>query len=412
MSEPDGAGSADYGADDYDEDDEELYNPISYEREPFGWEETRPEGNQLDEPAAYPPSPDAPYPPDTLYPPVPRSDGGIWPDESWPPRRRRRPGPPRWLLAAAGAVVVAAGVAGTAFWLAGRPPARPIARPSAPPPLPPAVTVAQARAILARHASAANAANSRMDTSALGGFETGSSQALDASSFTAARAENSPPDPAVSPARPRFYIPREGSGYPHWFAVAVSNQSPGVGSRPLDTQYLVFTQSAPGAPWLDAVEPYLLGDATAPRIALDPSGYATAVDGSALPQATADALNDHGSMRVPPNLADTGTETWGQTQVPGVSLVTDYHAPADYPVLGLRTVGGGALVFYTDTAAVTFTAAQGKTFRLSIAGFFSQDQPLSEAGLLYLEQFATYDPPRGGGAPQVVADYSGVERKT
>jgi hypothetical protein len=29
----------------------------------------------------------------------------------------------------------------------------------------------------------------------------------------------------------------------------------------------------------------------------------------------------------------------------------------------------------------------------------------------YLDQFAAYDPPAGGGAPRVVADYSGITGK-
>jgi hypothetical protein len=468
MSEPDGAGSAD----DDSADDDELYNPISYEREPFGSELTRPDATagqpppvtrpQVTRPQAIPPQvtpplaglsnpgssnpappanrvPSDPAPPANPLPPgaVARRGQGIWPDESWPPRLARKRRPPRWAYVAAVGVIVAAAAAGTAFALSGGSPARPAAGPEASPaprpsaqspsvpPLPPPVTLAQAQAVLARHTAAANAANARMDPAALGGFETGSSQALDRSSYTMQRAEGAPSAPEVTPAQAQFYIPREGPGYPRWFAVAVSNTAPGGGNHVLDTEYLVFTQSAPGAAWLDANEPYLLGNATAPRIALDSDGYAAAIGASPglaiaparLPQATAEALDGHPpvsgqpSVSGPQNLADTGTEDWGQTQLPSGSAVSNVHAPADYPVLGLRTVGGGALLFYTDTATVNFTAAEGTTFRLSIAGFFDSKQPLSRASLVFGDQFATYDPPRGAGAPRVVADYSGIERR-
>jgi hypothetical protein len=45
---------------------------------------------------------------------------------------------------------------------------------------------------------------------------------------------------------------------------------------------------------------------------------------------------------------------------------------------------------------------------LSIPGFYSSGQNLSRAGIGYLEQFATYVPPRGGTGLRVVADYSGI----
>ncbi len=48
---------------------------------------------------------------------------------------------------------------------------------------------------------------------------------------------------------------------------------------------------------------------------------------------------------------------------------------------------------------------------LTIPGFYSPGQALSSAGVSYLEQFAAYDPPAGGGTPKVIADYSGITGK-
>jgi hypothetical protein len=45
---------------------------------------------------------------------------------------------------------------------------------------------------------------------------------------------------------------------------------------------------------------------------------------------------------------------------------------------------------------------------LSIPGFYSSAETLRSAGIGYLEQFAVYDPPRGGSGLSVVADYSGI----
>ncbi len=77
-------------------------------------------------------------------------------------------------------------------------------------------------------------------------------------------------------------------------------------------------------------------------------------------------------------------------------------------MFGLAVAGGGALLFYTDAAELTLTPPQGEVMHLSVPGFYSSGQALSAAGLRYLEQFATYVPPRGGPGPRVVADYSAI----
>ena len=46
---------------------------------------------------------------------------------------------------------------------------------------------------------------------------------------------------------------------------------------------------------------------------------------------------------------------------------------------------------------------------LSVPGYYSDNQDLTQARLSYLEQFAVYDPSAAaGGSPAVVADYSGI----
>ena len=99
--------------------------------------------------------------------------------------------------------------------------------------------------------------------------------------------------------------------------------------------------------------------------------------------------------------------------MPG-GTVTDTHTAAtgaDGQEFALLTTDGGALVFYTDAAQLTITPPAGTTLRVTIPGFYSPSQALSQAGVSYLEQFAAYDPPAGGGAPRVVADYSGITGK-
>jgi hypothetical protein len=69
-------------------------------------------------------------------------------------------------------------------------------------------------------------------------------------------------------------------------------------------------------------------------------------------------------------------------------------------------------------AQVTVTAQGDNPLPLNVPGFLSPDNAVARATLDFLEQFATYDPPAGGGqgtqgpAASVVADYSGITGAT
>jgi hypothetical protein len=259
-----------------------------------------------------------------------------------------------------------------------------------------------------------------MNPGLLGGYETASSQVLDASRYTTRRASGAGPYPAYAPAGAQFYIPAEPVSYPHWFVVRVTNRALAGKHEGLGAEYLLFTQSGPGAAWKDETEPYLLGGTTAPPVALDAAGWATAVDyhaaglavaPSKLAQSTADSLNGHGPVSNPGNLSEYSTVNAWRARLPKGTAVSDQHTQTGYGIIGLRTSDGGALLFYTDAAVVTFTAPRGKTFQMPIPGVYSSKQRLGWAGMRFLDQLATYDPPQGAGAPRVVADYSGIQGK-
>jgi hypothetical protein len=369
--------------------------------------------------------------PDAGDGPAPPRSGGIWPDESWPPRVPKKSRRTQWIVAAAAIVVVAG--AGIGFALAGGSPAKsapaaagrsagPSARPSPavtfPPGTAPPLTQSAARAILSRYTTANNAANARMNSGLLGGYEAASSQVLDASRYTTRRATGAGPYPAYAPAGAQFYIPAEPVSYPHWFAVRVIIRTLAGKHEDLGTEYLLFTQSGPDAAWKDETEPYLLGGTTAPPVALDAAGWATAVDyhatglavdPSKLAQSTADSLDGHGSVSNPGNLSEYDTVNAWRARLPKGTAVSDQHTQTGYGIIGLRTSDGGALLFYTDAAVVTFTAPRGKTFQMSIPGVYSSKQRLGWAGMRFLDQLATYDPPQGAGSPRIVADYSGLQ---
>lgn len=386
------------------------------------------------------------------------------PDEPWPPRFPRRRiaagGRPPWRVV--GVTAVAAAIGFGAVIITGRVnhslpssalpagtiapgtamPATPSAsattqlqppagQPSATQPLAlqPPITQAQAQQVLATYTSTNNMANAQASQAQLATVETGSSLAIDGGIDQAKSASGSAPYPAYGPAHASYYIPLESPGYPRWFAVQVQNALASAPGQVINSEYLVFTQGTPGAPWKDAIEPFILPGATPPQVAIDANGYATAVTandaGLALSpatagEATATALdNGAGQPAIPGNLADQQALAVLRQEFPATSSETDRHSAATEPVFGLRTVNGGALLFYDVAAQVTVTAQAGGTLPLNVPGFLSPGNPVAQATLDYLEQFAAYDPPAGGAgqgaqgsAPSVVADYSGITGAT
>ena len=372
--------------------------------------------------------------------PAPGEFPADWPDRR-APRRARRDGR-RWAVLA-GVVVAGAAVGAAAVLLAdgspdgqaspagagqrsggAAPPVTPAARASASP-SPAPLTLTQAEAVLAAYTTANNNANAKRSDALLATVETGSSYAIDAGLYRAQ--QGTAPFPAFGPARATYYIPRGplGAG-PRWFVVQVANAFSANPGKVTSNEYLLFTQPAPGGPWQDAAEPYLLAGASAPRIAVGADGLATAVspgtltaavEPARLPAATAASLDGTaGASGQPPvqppgNLADVSDQRFWQGKLPG-GTVTDAHTAAPGTagqVFALQTADGGALVFYTDAAQVTLTPPAGTMLHLTVPGFFAPGQGLAQARMTYLEQFAAYDPPAGAGqAPRVVADYSGI----
>jgi hypothetical protein len=380
------------------------------------------------------------------------------PDESWPSRFRRGPrrriaagGRPAWRVVAVMALAAAAlgfGVVivtgrgnhslpssalpgGTAVPGSTVPgtaaPALPGASGTAgrQPPAPQApVTPAQAQQVLATYTSTNNMANAQASQSQLATVETGSSLAIDGGIDQVKNASGSAPYPAYEPAHASYYIPLESPGYPHWFAVQVQNALASAPGQVIDSEYLIFTQGAPGAPWKNAIEPFIVSGVTPPQVAIGANGYATAVTASdaglalspaTASEATATALDTGaGEPATPANLADQQALAALRREFPAPSFETDRHFAVSKAVYGLRTVDGGALLFYDVAAQVTVTAQANETLPVNVPGFLSPDNPVARATLDFLEQFATYDPPGAAGhgpqgsAPSVVADYSGI----
>ena len=405
--------------DGFDDDGTSPY-PITWERDPVELAAAPPAGQALER-----------------YPLASAAQRLGLPDQDWPPRRRRgrrgghrggsRGGRTRWLVL--GLVAVAGVGVGAGLILTGGKPAGQASAPPSPAPqqvVPPAqtpqpapagqgpLTMAQARQVLAAYTAANNASNAQRSATMLATIETGSSYAADVGIYRTQQAEHAAPFPAFAPQKAQYYIPRE-TAYPRWFVVQVTNAMLAAPKRVTGTEYLVFTQAAPGAAWKNAVEPYIVPGATIPPVALGADGLATpvtdatplAVPQGQIAQVTASSLDGAGPLSSPGNLADQMDRGFWQRKLPG-STVTDSHTPSASGVYGLRTAGGGALLFYTDAAELTLTAPAGQVMHLTVPGYYSPGQAMTRAGIGYLDQFATYDPPPGGSGLRVVADYSGI----
>ena len=435
-----------YGTEDSPGDDEpfDAPYPITYERDDFDEGPSRPA-------APRPESSQPPAPPPAAHWEEPwlgdlpgaRGDG---------PWRDPDPGPGwrRWLIPA-GVAVLAAVIGATLVLATGGHPSAPAASSTAKPTTPatpaasapgssrtpaprktavaaaPPLTLAAAEAVLSGYTTVNNGANAERSDSELAMVETGGSYAIDAGLYAIQRAADETPYPAFAPVAATYYIPQaEPAGGPRWFVVRVANAFSANPKKVTSTEYLLFTQSAPGGTWRNTIEPYLLPGADPPQIAIGGNGLATAVSVTAstalaaapgqLAELTAASLDGTGSVVSVPDpgdLRDRVDQKFWQAKLPtATSTDTDAAATgADGQTFALLTTNGGALVFYTDSAELTITPPTGSKLRLTVPGFYSSAQTVTRAGLTYLDQFAAYVPPANGGAPTVIAEYSGLTGK-
>jgi hypothetical protein len=364
------------------------------------------------------------------------------------PRRGRRPAV-RPLTVAALALAVVAAVAGGTL-LGGKTASAPAADPSAsasaglsvtaggtggtaspqqPAAEPPAISKADATSVVASYSPVNNKANAAHSDSLLSTVEGGSSYTMDAGAYRFELGQSS--QPAYVSFRltgTTYYIPRLPQGsYPRWFAVKSTYVTTADGKN-LGTAYVVFAQNAAGAPWKDVIEPDILPGQVLPQIAVDSSGYAQSVAPDAggldvapakIGQVTAEWLDQLAASKSDSvikdesgNLTDLQDEVFWRSGQGGVPMdATDVHSAPAGQVFALKTTSGGALVFYTTDAQLTLTPANGGTISgLNIPGYYS---PANSAGLTsatvgYVEQFATYIPPAGSNARDVVADISSI----
>jgi len=294
---------------------------------------------------------------------------------------------------------------------------------SSPPAEPPAITRTSAERVLTNYWRVNNTANQSRSDALLATIEAGSSYTMDAGTYQMSRVTN-PSSSQYAPFTAEnavYYIPRQPAGvYPRWFAARITYATLASPQHATGAGYVLFLQDAKGTAWKNVLEPYLLSSAgPAPFIETDAQGYAfqaalTSAAGLAaspaqIPQLTAQSLDGaSATLRNPGNLADLRDQAYFQSRLPAGSAVTDRHDTSGL-VFALKTVGGGALVFYHLTAWLSLASPQGEPLKLGIPGYYSSSQALTSATVDYADQFAVYIPAgSAGAAPIVVADASGI----
>lgn len=169
------------------------------------------------------------------------------------------------------------------------------------------------------------------------------------------------PVPRYRYGTPAFYVPAL-SGYPHWFMVAVPRTTVTLGrAGPAVNTLMLFARAKKSEPWTLSGAAVL--DRPLPAVVLDADGYAAAVsttDSALLLRpdvvgATQAAVVDDGPASPAAAVIGAGPHTTGLHAAQAARAAAERARGLQYqwllqgtpyPQVGLRLVGGGALVMY------------------------------------------------------------------
>ena len=190
---------------------------------------------------------------------------------------------------------------------------------------------------------------------------TGSQYSITGATYAAAS------HPVIGPVygHPTLYVPKL-TTYPQWFMATVPERAaPG---DPVRTALLVFDRLDAETTWALSGSVLLNPGAPALKVAVDSSGYATALatsDGALklrpdVVGAMHAAVADDGPSSAAASVVQAGPQTTGlyqsnaaiarQAAAQNTTYTWELEGTS-YPFFALRTAGGGALVFYTMTLA-------------------------------------------------------------
>lgn len=299
----------------------------------------------------------------------------------------------------------------------------------------------QAEGILTSYQTANNQMNANRDGKLLATIETDSAFAMDNAGIKLSVIEdpqNKNKTPPLNFNQGTYIIPRLTS-YPLWF---VAHSSVNVAGNRQDATDLVFVQSAKDGPWRVAYEPdALMGqwDTTSqqppavptPAVAVDQKGAAMGltpadasslvVDPAQLPHliAMAQSVGQPAAYQ-----AGEQFRTFGMLDTEKQGLANDKEhgqignevptMPAKlppYPIYGVRTVDGGALVYVTTVNRWQYDILPGggMTLRGEIAALYGNTTARSSINVDYTEEFEVYVPAKGQGKLDIL---QGIQRVT
>lgn len=303
------------------------------------------------------------------------------------------------------------------------------------------VSEQQAEGILTSYQTANNQVNANRDGRLLTTIETDSALAMDSVGVKLSISEdpqNKNKTPPVDFTHRTYTIPRL-TAYPIWF---VAHPSINVAGNRQDATDLVFVQAAKGGPWRVAYEPdALMGQwdtasqlppaVPTPAVAADQNGAAialTSADSSSLVEDPAQLPQLIGMAQSvgQPAAHQAGEQfrTFGMLDTEKQGLANDKeHGQIDnevptmpaklpaYPIYGVRTVDGGALVFVTTVNRWQYDIPPGggMTLRGDIAALYGSTTARSSINVDYTEEFEVYVPAKGHGKLDVL---QGIQRVT
>lgn len=287
----------------------------------------------------------------------------------------------------------------------------------------PAVTKADAAKALKQFTNGFNKANRTLDPAVTPSYESDALLTIDRAGLKASRAANPQGNPNARPltfSDPHFTVPKQ-AGWPRFFlADAVTNRQDRRGQ---DARwFLVFSRSAPDAPWRAVYLASLAGDQV-PRFRTDADGFAEPVpgDGSGLvvdPAGLSKAYTDYlrtgkGDLFAPGPRTDAWRRDRDAKSRTLGSQIQYVDQPARFAPVALRTADGGALVFFASYYHQQKTVSEGSMMQVSPQVQGVMDKPVEQAQKITLTNLSAQVvkvPAKSAGGKVAVLNY--IESRT
>ncbi|MER7023394.1 MULTISPECIES: hypothetical protein [Streptomyces] len=285
------------------------------------------------------------------------------------------------------------------------------------------MTKADAAKALKQFTNGFNKANRTLDPAVTPSYESDALLTIDRAGLKASRAANPQGNPNARPltfSDPHFTVPKQ-AGWPRFFlADAVTNRQDRRGQ---DARwFLVFSRSAPDAPWRAVYLASLAGDQV-PRFRTDADGFAEPVpgDGSGLvvdPAGLSKAYTDYlrtgkGDLFAPGPRTDAWRRDRDAKSRTLGSQIQYVDQPARFAPVALRTADGGALVFFASYYHQQKTVSEGSMMQVSPQVQGVMDKPVEQAQKITLTNLSAQVvkvPAKSAGGKVAVLNY--IESRT